>query len=120
MKTKSEIIALINARHRLSLNNSNTSYSKINKSKAVWWFNVRTDKFSDVVNLLLNEGSKVIWITLPKGFVSYLYTTFKVRKDKDAVDLEISADRNFKYMKDVKSGGTGFDFSGYVNEEIEF
>jgi hypothetical protein len=30
---------------------------------------------------------------------------FKVREDKNAVDLEISADKNFKYLQDVKSGG---------------
>lgn len=118
MKTKKEIIDYINATKRAYLNSSNTSYSKINKSKEVWWFNVRTDKFSSDVHLLLNTENKVIWITLPKGFVGNLYSTFKVREDKDAVDLEISADRNFRYLHDVKSGGTGFDFSGFVNGMI--
>ena len=27
-------------------------------------------------------------------------------------------DRNFKYLRDVKSGGTGFDFITYVKEVI--
>jgi hypothetical protein len=36
------------------------------------------------------------------------------------VDLEISADRNFKYLIDVKSGGTGFDFRGFVKERIAY
>ncbi|WP_282122164.1 hypothetical protein [Algibacter mikhailovii] len=120
MKTKKEIIDYINATKSESLNSSNASYSKINKSKDVWWFNVRTDKFNSDVHLLLNTVRKVIWIKLPKGSMSNLYNTFKVREDKDAVDLEISADRNFNYLQDVKSGGTGFDFSGFVKEIIEF
>jgi hypothetical protein len=92
----------------------------MNKSKEVWWFNVRTNKFNEDVHLLLNDENKVIWITLPKGFVSNLLSTFKIREDKDAVDLEISADRSFKYLQDVKYGGTGFDFSPFVKENIVF
>lgn len=120
MKTKKEIIDYINATQAAYLNSSNTSYSKINKSKAVWWFNVSTDKFNSDVHLLLNTESKVIWICLPKGFVNNLHSTFKVRDDKDAVDLEISADKHFRYLHDVKSGGTGFNFSGFVKKEIIF
>lgn len=118
MKTKKEIIDYINATKGSHLNNSNTSYSKINKSKEVWWFNVRTDKFNEDVHLLLNNESEVIWITLLKGFVSNLYSVFKVREDKDAVDLEISADKHFRFLHDIKSGGTGFDFSPFVKEKI--
>jgi hypothetical protein len=118
MKTKKEIMGYINATKGDYLINSNTSYSKINKSKEVWWFNVRNDKFSNDVHLLLNAENKVIWITLPNGFVSNLGSIFKTRNDKDAVDLEISADKHFRYLHDVKSGGTGFDFTPYVKETI--
>ena len=120
MNTKKEIIDYINATKGAYLNSSNTSFSKINKSKAVWWFNVRTDKFNSDVHLLLNDENKVIWITLPNGFVSNLRSTFKIRDDKDAVDLEISSDKHFRYLHDVKSGGTGFDFEPFVKEEISF
>jgi hypothetical protein len=120
MKTKKEIIDFINATKRGSLNNNNTSYSKINTSKEVWWFNVPVDKFNEEVHLLLNTTGKVIWVHLPKGFVSNLNANFKIRQDKNAVDLEISADKSFKYLKDVKSGGTGFDFRGFLKDEIIF
>ena len=118
MKTKSELISIINRRHSADLNSFNTSYSNINKSKEVWWFNIHVSKFIDDVHLLLNTPEKAIWIKLPKGFTDSV--PFKIREDKNAVDLEISADRSFKYLKDVKSGGTGFDFNGYVMESISF
>ena len=117
---KNQLNNYINNQFKGNLNTANTSYSSINKSKEVWWFNVRTDKFNEDVHLLLNAENKVIWLTLPKGFVSNLRSTFKIREDKDAVDLEISADKHSRYLHDVKSGGTGFDFSGFVTEEIKF
>lgn len=117
MKTKKEIIDLINAKYGASLNSSNTSYSSINKSKEVWWFNVRVNKFNDDFHLILNNSGQVIWIHLPKGFVKNVASHFKIREDKDAVDLEISSDRNFQYMIDVKSGGTGFDFTPFIKKK---
>ena len=103
-----------------SLNNSNTSFSNINKRKQVWWFNIAVQKFDKEVNLLLQGQEKVIWIQLPVRFVPHLESNFKIRQDKDAVDLEISADRSYLYLKDVKSGGTYFDFKPYVKEEFKF
>jgi hypothetical protein len=116
MKTKKEIIEFINATKGASLMNCNTSYSKVNKSKEVWWFNVSILKFAEDVNLLLNAENYVLWVVLPKDFAKGV--PFKIREDKNAVDLEISADRNFKYLHDVKSGGTGFDFKEFVKEKI--
>lgn len=120
MKTKKELIDYINTNAGGYLNSLNTSYSKINKSKEVWWFNVSVSKFNNEVNLLLNNNNKVIWIQLPKGFVKNVGINFRIRQDKDAVDLEISADRNFKYLHDVKSGGTLFDFNNYVKAKINY
>lgn len=114
---KKELIKHINQNYNATLNASNTSYSNINKSKNVWWFNVPVNRFTEVVHLLLNAKEYVLWVVLPKGFDES--TLFRIRKDKgDVADLEISADKNFKYLQDVKSGGTGFDFSGFVKEEI--
>jgi hypothetical protein len=118
MKTKKEIIEYINQNYKADLNSKNTSYSKVNKSKDVWWFNVSVSKFSEDVNLILNKENQVLWIVLPKGFANGV--PFKIREDKNAVDLEISADSNFKYLQDVKSGVTEFDFSGFVKEAISF
>ena len=116
--TKKELIDHINGEFNSALTTSNTSYSKINVSKEVWWLNVPTHKFDSDVNLLLKIEDKVIWIYLPKGFVDNLGTVFKIRPDKNAVDLEISSNKCYMYLKDVKSGGTGFDFTNYVKKII--
>ena len=118
MKSKKEIIDYINQNYKANLSSNNTSYSKVNKSKEVWWFNVSVIKFSEEVNLLLNTENYVFWVVLPKGFAKGV--PFKIREDKNVVDLEISADRNFKYLHDVKSGGTGFDFKEFIKEKIPF
>ncbi|CAM1353035.1 hypothetical protein [Tenacibaculum halocynthiae] len=116
---KKELIEHINNKYNTALNNHNTSYSNINTSKNVWWFNVPVSKFEEDVNLLLNKKSHMIWVVLPKGVVHDM--PFRIRKDRDAVDLEISADNNnTKYLCDVKSGGAGFDFSLFIKEEIPY
>jgi hypothetical protein len=69
-------------------------------------------KFSEDVNLLFNTENQVIWIVLTKGFTNGV--PFNIREDKNAVDLEISADKYFNYLCDVKSGGTRFDFNPFV------
>jgi len=120
MATKKQVIEYINNTNGIILNSANTSFSNINKSKEVWWFNIAISRFFGEVNLLLNTTNKVIWLQLPKGFVKSIVATFKIRQDKNAVDLEISADKSFKYLIDVKSGGTNFNFSKYVKEEIIF
>lgn len=120
MKTKKELIEYINKTAGVGLTNSNTSYSKINKSKEVWWFNVKLDKFTQEVHLLLNQENSCIWLCLPKGFVASLGSTFKIREDKNAIDLEISSDKSYKCMLDVKSGGTHFNFAPFVKGEITF
>ncbi|SEC30585.1 hypothetical protein SAMN05192540_2850 [Maribacter dokdonensis] len=121
MKTKKEIIDFINKTKKASLTTSNTSYSKINKSKDVWWLNIQTQKFNDDdVHLLLKTDKEVIWIYLANKFTKDINASFKIRPDRNAVDLEISADKSFMYLRDIKSGGTGFDFDKYVNETIQF
>jgi hypothetical protein len=118
--TKTELITYINQNHKGGLNSANTSFSSINKSKEVWWFNIPVTKFNSDVHLLLSASNYVLWLHLPKGFVKQLATSFKIRQDKDAVDLEISADKNFKYLKDIKSGGSEFDFTPSVKEKIVY
>tara|TARA_R100000687_G_C6418645_1_gene149882 strand:- start:674 stop:1039 length:366 start_codon:yes stop_codon:yes gene_type:complete len=119
MSEKSQAIEYVQTNFEpTSITSSNTSFSSINKSKQVWWFNVPVQKFEGEVNLLLKGSSEFIWIQLPANFVNNLASKFKIREDKNAVDLEISADKSYLYLKDVKSGGTHFDFKPYVKEKF--
>lgn len=117
---KKQMIDRINTQFKGKLYPDNTCYASINKSKRVWWANINVSKFADEVHLLLADTDHFLWISLPKGLVSNFSDTFRIREDKNAVDLEISADKNFRYLVDVKSGGTGFDFRRYVKEEIRY
>ncbi|WP_026951126.1 hypothetical protein [Algoriphagus mannitolivorans] len=118
---KKQLIDRINTQYNGNLNSLNTSYASINKAKKkVWWANIHVSKFADDVHLLLADTDHFHWISLPKGFVRDLASTFRIREDKNAVDLEISADQNSRYLVDVKSGGTGFNFRKYVREEVRY
>ena len=118
LKTKKEIIGIINSKYDASLTDNNTNYASISSSKKVWWFNVPVSNFNEDVHLLLNTTDRVIWIMLPK--VSINLDLFKIREDNEKVDLEISADGDFKFLHDVKAGSTEFDFSEFMKEDISF
>jgi hypothetical protein len=57
---------------------------------------------------------------LPKEFVKQLSKSFKIREDKNAVDIEISADKNSEYLNDIKSGGNGFNFAPFIKLKIDY
>lgn len=118
--TKSQLIAQINQTYKAGLNNTNTHFSSIIKSKEVWWTTVPLNKFNSDVNLLLCAGEYAWWVQLPISFVKHLPATFKIREDTNTVDVEISADKNFKYFLDLKSGGTEFNFAPFVKEKIVY
>lgn len=119
MNAKQKCIAAINLKFKAGLSSNNTSYSNINKSKNVWWLNIATSKFKAPVNLLLKTEDGVFWINLPIGFVTSIKKTFKIREDKDVIDLEINAGSH-NFLCDVKSGGTGFNFNAFIKEEEVF
>jgi len=96
------------------LNGFNTSYSSINKSRTVWWFNINPGKFESDVHLILSNGSSFIWVTIPTERYSKPARFFRIRKDKNLIDIEISAEKGIYYLRDVKSGGTGFNFKPLV------
>jgi hypothetical protein len=118
LKTKKEIIDIINSKYDASLTDNNTNYASISSSKKVWWFTFPTIKLKEDINLLLNRSNSVIWIIVPKESMND--GTFKIREDNGKVDLEISADNKLKYLIDVKPGSTEFDFSGFIKGEIQF
>ena len=117
---KKDAIAYINKTFGADLNNTNTSFASVSitKYKTVWWTTVPVHKFNEPFHLLFNDTDEVIWIELPKNFVLNLSDAFRIREDKNAVDIEVWAKNDEQYMKDVKSGGTGFDFKPFIKERI--
>ena len=118
METKSEIIQYINKIYGVRLSSSNASFSNINVAKKVWWTNVPLPKFNDTYHLLFNDTNEIIWIVLPKNFEPSLSDKFRIRQDRNSVDIEVWAEKDERYMTDVKSGGTGFNFQPFIKETI--
>ena len=120
--TKKQAIWVVNETlGRDELSNVNTNFSKLNKSKPVWWFNIPPLKFSNDLHLILEKKKGFFWIKIPKGTVKDVSKTFRIREDrsKDYVDIEITSELGIYYLRDVKSGGTGFNFEQYIEMEFD-
>ena len=100
------------------LDGRNTSFANINASKAVWWINVNPRKFKSDLHLLLVKGGQdgVIWLKIEANTFPTPENVFRMRADKDVIDLEISSGPS-QYMTDVKSGGIGYDFTRHIEHE---
>ena len=100
------------------LSHHNTIFANINSAKDVWWLNVHPRKFGSDLHIILMKqgGSGLIWLRITAGFISAPEEVFRVRPDNGLVDVEISSRRQ-RYMKDVKNGGTGYDFRRHVEYE---
>ncbi len=118
---KQSAIATVNEHlgHKL-LDGRNTSFANLNASKAVWWLNVTPRKFKDDLHLLLvkerQEG--LIWLRIEANTFTEPARVFRKRLDKDMIDLEISSESS-QYLTDVKSGGTGYNFTKHIEHEWE-
>lgn len=114
MKKHEAILIVNNYLGKTILNKGNTNFSKINDEKEVWWLNIPPDRFSNDLHLLLLTQKGFNWIKIPANSFSNLGKIFRIRSDRNVVDLEISADNRNFYMRDIKSGGTGFNFEPFI------
>ena len=96
----------------------NTSFANISGPASLWWMTIDPSKFkSDLHLLLAKEGDGgLIWLRIEGNSFPDVRKVFRVRQDKDCIDLEISS-RPPKYMTDVKSGGTEYDFTKHIEHE---
>ena len=99
------------------LTTRNTSFSNVNSGKHVWWFNINPQKFRSESHLLLAKDTGLIWLSIEANAFPDLESVFRIRPDKGSVDLEIAASGNW-YMRDIKSGGTRYDFKPHVRKYI--
>ena len=104
------------------LRTDNTIFASISSKKDVWWLTVDTRKFRRELHVILvkNGDSGLIWLRIAPGSISAPKDVFRfrVKKKNDCVDCEISShpdDR--RYMRDIRSGGTEYDFTRHVEYE---
>ena len=113
---KGSAIAKVNNHlgHRL-LDGANTSFANINASKSVWWINVNPNKFNEDLHLLLAKNGQdgLIWLKIEANTFPDPERVFRKRQDKGLIDIEISSEPS-RYLTDVKSGGTGYNFTRHM------
>jgi hypothetical protein len=114
LKKSEAIITVNNFLGEKTLNSQNTNFSKVNISKPVWWFNIPPKRFMNDLHLILLKEKGFIWIKIPGKRFKNLEKEFRIRQDKNVVDLEISAEPGYYYLRDIKSGGTGIGFEQFV------
>ena len=99
----------------------NTSFANISGPASLWWMTIDPSKFkSDLHLLLAKEGDGgLIWLRIKGNAFPDVSKVFRVRQDnshKGWIDWEISS-RPPKYITDVKSGGTEYDFTKHIEHE---
>ena len=100
----------------LELDDKNTHYAN-NKSKSVWWLNISPRKFERDLHILLvpKNGKGLIWIKIEASTIQEPSRLFKIR-NTGLVHLEIAATKD-GYMKDIRGGGTGYNFRRHIEHE---
>ena len=66
--------------------------------------------------LLAKEADGLIWLRIEADTFPNLEKVFKIRSDKNVVDLEIPIEGS-RYMCDIKNGGTGYNFRRHIKRE---
>lgn len=116
---KNEAIDLINKLVKKNMvTNYNTSFANVNKSKPVWWLNINPDKFNYDLFLLLVKRNHLYVFHIPSKKI--LNPTTKFRLKGKLLDIEIGTNLGYDHFRDVKSGGTKFNFKPYLIEKVEF
>ena len=114
---KSQAIKMVNADlDNNVLTNYNTSFSNVNRAKSVWWLNIALRKFKIESHILLAKNPGLIWLRVEANTFQCLQRVFRIRPDKNVVDLEIASDGG-QYMRDTKSGGVGYYFKPHIKRE---
>ena len=99
----------------------NTSFANISGAPPKWWMTIDPSKFkSDLHLLLAKEGDGgLIWLRIKGNAFPDVSKVFRVRQDnghKGWIDWGISSIPP-KYMTDVWSDGTEYDFTKHIEHE---
>ncbi len=100
-------------------NNGNVKFSNKSSSKNVYWINIHIDsRLSKELHIILNNEEKRKFTHLvipPHELKPSLFKT----NGLDKIDIELSSD-NHNYLKDIKSGGTHYNFSKYISKIFNY
>lgn len=118
---KQEAIKIVNNHlQNFSLNKDNTHISKINSGdRSVWWLHIPPERFSNNLHLLLKKTDSFLWLKINANTFTNPQDVFRLRADKNKIDLEISSDKKNHYMIDIKSGGKNYDFIPHLEKEFK-
>ena len=100
------------------LNCQNANLANVNTRRPVWWLHIPLNRTCRELHILLKrQDGGLVWLKLPANTLSE--ERFRCRKirDKKKIDLEIGTE-GVDYLKDIKSGGTRYDFSPHVVHEF--
>jgi len=116
-KTKAMQIAY--TKNLTSLTNTNTIFSNIIAVHGGWWLQPHNDKFKNALHINLNDSrvNKLYIFKLPANAIANPEKHFKQRNDKfraNCSDVYIPTSGTLFKEKN------GFDFTGYLVEEIEY
>ncbi|WP_282018180.1 MIT C-terminal domain-containing protein [Salegentibacter mishustinae] len=95
------------------LSNKNTNFATINSRRPVWWMNIKLERLKEDFNILLVGENDLFWLKIPANSFEP-YRDFRIWKEKNAIDLYISSDKNDRYFKDISSGARGVDFKPFI------
>jgi len=114
--SKEDAIRIINKKLSLSINGSNTTFSNINNTVQVWWFEPTNDRFNNDFHLILNDHhkKKLYYFFIKNNSITEPENTFHqktVNKSQIIINVE---DDNFQ---DVKRG---FKFKKYLKDVIDY
>lgn len=107
----------------LTRENTNFASKSIHSSgQYVWWFDIFLERTSRDLHLLLKRAMKddaggMIWLKLPANTLSMEGFGYRKIKGKNAIVLEIGT-QGINYLKDIRSGGVGYDFASHVQHEF--
>jgi hypothetical protein len=115
--TKREALRIINNQRHLGLNSYNTTFSNINRSVPLWWFEPASEKFELDFNLVLNNNrnNTLYYFCIPEGEIRNPREIFYVRQDNYLLQLKININ-NYNFTDNY----SGFNFRNYLREVIHY
>ena len=103
------------------LDNKNTHFSGINEKPKieVWWIDIPPEKFKNDLHLILKKKEDgFIWLKIRKGTFENPEKTFKVRTDKNVIELKISSSSRNNYLKDIRNFQILYNFRPHIQHEF--